>query len=78
MIISSLQSPNKSLIIIGANILTVLREYPFESINPLILMSKYNEKFEDVSFSYMMFGLDWLFIIDAIKNTDNGDIELCN
>lgn len=78
MIISSLQSPNKSLVIIGANILTILREYPFESINPLILMSKYNEKFDDISFSYMMFGLDWLFIIDAIKNTDNGDIELCN
>ena len=78
MIISSSQSPQKSLLVIGANILKTLRDYPFESVNPLILMSKYNDQFDEVSFSYLMFGLDWLFLIDTIKLTDTGDIQLCN
>lgn len=78
MIISSSQSPHKSLLIIGANILKTLRDYPFESVNPLILMSKYNDQFDEISFSYLMFGLDWLFLIDTIKLTDTGDVQLCN
>lgn len=78
MIISSSQSPQKSLLIIGANILKILRDYPFESTNPLILMSKYNDKYDEISFSYLMLALDWLFLIDTIKLTDTGDIQLCN
>ena len=78
MIISSSQSPQKSLLIIGANILTILRAYPFESVNPLIIMSKYNEQYSAISFSYLMFGLDWLFLIDTIKLTESGDVQLCN
>lgn len=78
MIISSSQSPKKSLLIIGANILTILRDYPFESVNPLIIMSKYSEQYNEISFSYLIFGLDWLFLIDSIKLTESGDVQLCN
>ncbi|MFB2681580.1 ABC-three component system middle component 6 [Shewanella mangrovisoli] len=78
MIISSSQSPQKSLLIIGANILKILREHSFESTNPLILMSKYNDIHDEISFSYLILALDWLFLIDTIKLTDTGDIKLCN
>lgn len=78
MIISSSQSPQKSLLVIGANILTILKNYPFESVNPLIIMSQYNEKYNEISFSYLMFGLDWLFVINTIKLTETGDVQLCN
>ena len=78
MITSNSQSPQKSRIVIGANILTILRDYPFESVNPLIIMGEYNEKYNEISFSYLMFGLDWLFLIDTLRLTESGDVQLCN
>jgi len=78
MIISSFQSPNKSLFVIGGNIIKIIQEYQFDTINPKILFIKYNELYKEISFSYLMFGLDWLFLAGAIILTDSGDIELCS
>ncbi|PKG55238.1 ABC-three component system middle component 6 [Shewanella sp. GutDb-MelDb] len=78
MIASNFQTPKKSLFVIGGNILGILKLYQFESINPIILLNKYNSEHETLSFSYLIFGLDWLFITGYIILTDTGDIKLCN
>ena len=78
MIVSSFHSPNKSLFVIGANILKTINNYQFDAINPKILYRKYNDSYKEISFSYLMFGLDWLFIAGVIALTDTGDITLCS
>jgi len=78
VIVSSFQSPNKSLFVIGGNILKTIGEYQFDTINPKILFRKYNDSYKEISFSYLMFGLDWLFIAGVITLTESGDIALCN
>ena len=78
MIVSSFHSPNKSLFVIGGNIIKTISEYQFDAINPKILYRKYNDTYKEISFSYLMFGLDWLFLAGAITLTDSGDVKLCN
>lgn len=78
MIVSSFQSPSKSLFFIGGNILNVIHSYQFDAIDPLILFRKYSDFYDKLSFSYLMYGLDWLFMIGAIDMNENGDIKLCN
>ena len=78
MIISSFQSPNKSLYVIGGNIIAIIRSYQFDEMNPLTLFKKYNDVYGETSLSYVFYGLDWLFIVGAVSLTLSGDIILCN
>ncbi|KJG19679.1 hypothetical protein UB37_17005 [Photobacterium iliopiscarium] len=78
MIINNSQSPSLSLYYIGANIITIMRAHQFNSICPTILYRKYCRKIKNISYSYFINGLDWLYLIKVIELKDNGDITLCN
>lgn len=78
MILSNTSSPNKSLYIIGANILHILDEYEYQEISMYLLYKKYNELHGDISFSYVLFGLDWLFILNKVSVSSTGEVLLCN
>lgn len=78
MIVSNVSSPERSLYVIGANIINLLKSGKHNSIDPLGLYVEYKKKHQDISLSYVLFGLDWLFIIGAIESTPTGDIALCN
>lgn len=78
MILSNISSPEKSLYVIGANIISLLTMEKHYFVDPMELYEKYKRQHPDISLSYVMFGLDWLFIIGAIKLTSTGDIELCS
>lgn len=76
MIIINTSSPNKSLYVIGAYILKELPKNKF--IDPLELYTALKTSKPNISINYFYFALDWLFIIDLISLTEEGDIKLCN
>ncbi|MNJ31730.1 hypothetical protein D3C77_263760 [compost metagenome] len=78
MIIQNTSSPLKSLYIIGGRVLMVLKSSEFGTMSPLALFEKYQEKFERVSFAYILYALDWLYITGSVELTKQGDISLCN
>lgn len=78
MIISNAQSQKLSLYYIGANLLTLIKNHQFKAICPSLLFSKYGESYDEISFSYFIHGLDWLYIIGAVQLTPSGDVSLCN
>ena len=78
MIISNLSAPYKSLYVIGANILFVLRSLENMPVDPLELFEKFKISNENVSLAYFNFGLDWLYMVGAIELTESGDIKLCS
>ena len=78
MIIQNTSSPLKSLYIIGGRILTALNSSDLGVMSPLALLEKYQEKFDHVSFAYILYALDWLYITGCVELTKQGDISLCN
>ncbi len=78
MIISHMSEPQKSLYVIGANILTAFKKADKKLIEPLELYEVFKGFNQNISLSYFYFGLDWLFMIDAIELDEFGNIKLCN
>ncbi|WP_412034471.1 ABC-three component system middle component 6 [Vibrio sp. Vb1980] len=78
MIISNSQSQKLSLIVIGANILAILSSEKNNNACPLSVFDLYIEKFNDITFTYFSYGLDWLFICGAIEIDNDGNIIKCN
>ena len=78
MILSSSRTPEKTLYIIGANLISTIRARQFVIVSPLELFCSYKAAHGEISFAYFNFGLDWLFILDVVELTEKGDIKLCN
>lgn len=78
MIISNTQTQNLSLFFIGSNVIMIMNNHTFNKIDPIVLYNKYCENFGVISFSYFMYGLDWLFICNLINITNDGDVILCS
>lgn len=77
MIISGFSTPDKSLYFIGANIISTLKRNSSSAVDPLILFYELNENF-DLSMSYFVYSLDWLYIVGVLDLDDKGDIFLCD
>jgi len=78
VLVNNFTSPEKSLMVIGANVITLMRSQNVNDIEISYLFDLYNEHLKNISFSYFMLGLDFLFIIGYIELNNNGKIELCN
>ncbi len=78
MIIADLSEPQKSLYVIGANILTAFNNIEKKLIDPLELYEIFEADNESISISYFYFGLDWLFLVNAVELDGFGNIKLCN
>lgn len=78
MIVKNSSTPLKSLYVVGGRILYVLRDSEFGFMSPLALYERYKENFEGVSFAYICYALDWLYITGCVELTEQGDISLCN
>ncbi len=78
MIIQNTSSPLKSNYIVGGRLLMVLKSSEYCSMSPLALFEKYQDRFERVSFAYILYALDWLYITGCVELTKQGDISLCN
>lgn len=77
MIISNSQTQRLTLFFIGSNIISLIKQHQFNSIEPLILYNNYCERVEHISISYFLFGLDWVYISGLAESNESGDIILC-
>lgn len=78
MIIGDLLEPRKSLYVIGANILSAFNIADKKLIDPLELYEIFETYNGDISISYFYFGLDWLFVVNAVELDGFGNLKLCN
>lgn len=76
MIVGRSTSPNFQVYNIGALILSVFRENGTTNISIIELYELVKTK-QKISISLFSLGLDWLFILGAVKN-DRGKIILCS
>ena len=77
MIIKNINDPKKSLYIIGSIILKELIINK-KHHDPLDLYNETVKSNPNLSISYFYFGLDWLYMINAVELTHSGNIKLCN
>lgn len=75
MIVTSDISPERNLYFLGGKILEKLPKD--EPIDSLLMFENLREKF-GVSFPLFMYALDWLYLVNLIELTPNGDIRLCS
>ncbi len=82
MIIHDISEPQKSLYVIGASILSVLRESKEKSVDPIRLFDLFHNGNSNsnskVSLTYFYLGLDWLYLLNAIELDSFGNIKLCS
>ena len=70
--------PNLSIYRLGSELLSILAKSPIKEFDTLFLYDSFKEKSAtDVSFGYFMLTLDWLYILNLIDLSDNGDIKKC-
>ncbi|HRB70561.1 MAG TPA: hypothetical protein PK776_01800 [Flavobacterium sp.] len=72
-------TPEKSLYVIGGRIIDTFNYINRAVIDIKILYSSYIEKFkqEDLSFSYFLYALDWLYLIGFVEIYNNTKIKRC-
>lgn len=73
MLVNINTNPQRNLYYLGSLVLEALKDY--KVIELFDLYEIVNKK-EEINMQLFIFILDWLFIIDTIKQT-NGKIELC-
>jgi hypothetical protein len=73
MLVNINTNPQRNLYYLGSLVLETLKDY--KVIKLFDLYEIVNKK-EEINIQLFIFVLDWLFIIDTIKQT-NGKIELC-
>ncbi|MDH5951020.1 ABC-three component system middle component 6, partial [Vibrio crassostreae] len=56
-----------------ANILNIIKNN--KNICPLTVFNLYRENFDEITFTYFSYGLDWLFICGAIDIDEFGNIK---
>lgn len=78
MIINDIPEPQKSLYVIGANILSAFSASGKNLISPLELFEFFKASQQGASISYFYFGLDWLFLANVVELDELGNIKLCN
>lgn len=78
MIINDVSEPQKSLYVIGAAILSALRESNEKSVDPIRLFDLFHNSTNKVSLTYFYLGLDWLYLLNAIELDNFGNIKLCS
>ncbi|HDZ8980279.1 ABC-three component system middle component 6 [Aeromonas veronii] len=78
MIIDDVYEPQKSLYVIGANILFVMLESNEKAFDSIRLFDLFNNRVNKVSITYFYLGLDWLYLLNAIELDGFGNIKLCS
>ncbi len=76
MIVSKDINPEKDMYFLGSKIIGYLHEYDEDEVDFIELYSKLNSE-NKISMSLFSLSLTWLFLLDAIKHSEKGDIIKC-
>jgi hypothetical protein len=80
MLVDRDTSPQRNLYYVGARILQLFKEAPFKTIDIDVAFRELNlrsEREKSIPFNYFVLALDWLFLINAVDLTSDGDIVRC-
>ena len=80
MVISEEVKPDKSLYVIGAQIIKLLKTEPLGVYDIYVLFDKFNQSLaekERVSLSYFVYSVIWLYMLDLVGIGPNGDLIRC-
>ena len=70
--------PEKSLYVIGSQVLNIFKNDGRDVIDLNQLYDKYQKKFnQEISFNFFLYALDWLYILNLVELTDNHKIKKC-
>jgi len=75
--ITNVQFPDRSLFVIGANIIQIFKDNLGTAFNIIKLCDDYEISYGEISYAYFIYALDWLFIIGMVRLTDKGELSLC-
>ncbi len=78
MLLSNFSTPQQSIILVGSNIIQVIKAKNIKNIEISSLYSIYSEEYKYLSYSYFMLGLDFLYMIGYLELNSNGDLIICN
>ena len=72
-------APEKSLYVIGGRIIAIFNVLNRRTIDTKSLYNLYISEFEkdNLSFSYFLYALDWLFIVGFIDIYNNTKVKRC-
>jgi len=71
-------TPNKSLYIIGAEVLQIFHKESVRMLDIKILFDKLNmHRDSQISFNYFLYTLDWLFLTNTI-DLQNNYVRICS
>lgn len=76
MIIDTDTKPERQIYVIGAFILNELQESPNRHLKVFEVFENVNQ-LEPISIQTFFLALDWLFIINAVRDEDNERVALC-
>ncbi len=71
--------PEKSMYVMGARILDILKNDYRSILDPISIYDRYIQLYPEikVSYNYFLYALDWLFILNTIELTGNDKIKKC-
>ena len=71
-------NPNRSLYYLGSKVIKILDEDQMGIFDILILYEKVSDNNSyKIPLSYLLYALDWLYLINLIRINENGGIERC-
>lgn len=77
MIISKDTDPGRDLYYLGAEIIGCIDHHENSAVDYVFLLDEVRKKV-DVSSNLFSLGLSWLFLLDVVELTEEGDIRKCS
>ena len=79
MILPTDAAPDKSIYVMGAGILDILKLEPHQNVDPKNLYDTYIQRnaHVELSYNYFLYALDWLYLIGSIDVTSKMKITRC-
>lgn len=68
--------PDSTIYYQGAVLLDILKKHKDSTINLEYLISLVNKTFPSLSINQVLYTLDWLYLLDAISLSKEGEIEI--
>lgn len=72
-------APERSLYVMGARIIEILKGITHDSIDPKQVFDVYNRNYgeHNLSYNYFLYALDWLFLLNLIDINENTKLVKC-
>lgn len=78
MIISKSTKPEYSLYFLGCQILKIIKDEKISECDVFFLFEIVKKRIQKYSFSQHLLALNWLYLLDIIMITPEGNLKICS